>query len=503
MTYHYPDSDLHDPGKLLGLLGSWWAELYRGRDQLRAYCAAAGEAAHQAHLDMLEAVASLSRETVPVHHVEQWTLLYLRESERDAAPATYGRAGDFGGGLAYGAPAPAGWPSWPCPVAGVDAIFNRISAPSATLVRGVDYALAGGRVAFRDDPFADPRWAARPVLDEAGLEAGRELALWLFRARTDREHIWSHFGYVLGLKLPSSAGYRAAVNAVLDAVTGGTAVEQVAALLAAVADCPLAGGDETVEDVARERDRLLVITDRAAYRFPAAAVPVVAVGQRVARGDPLTDTLTLYTPNRGEPPPWLHALALGPGLVLPGLRAELTFEDREVPLIVRRDAAGRTEVSWALGGFPADVAAFWAEVRARGVAAGLTLAHLLDRRESPDGEPTAASLPAKINPLRFLVANFLRYNTLLVRVRADGLGPNTLGLEHLRLLRRIVPPHVLVLVVVEVSVAGDSATVDLVAEELGVYSAADPLADEAPAADVAEGPPAASAWAGSCQTDGP
>jgi hypothetical protein len=25
MTYRYPDSDLHDPGKILGLTGSFWS----------------------------------------------------------------------------------------------------------------------------------------------------------------------------------------------------------------------------------------------------------------------------------------------------------------------------------------------------------------------------------------------------------------------------------------------------------------------------------------------
>lgn len=501
MTYRYPDSDLHDPGKVLGLTGSFWSERYQARDQLLAYCAALGEAGHQAHLDLLELVAGLARRTVPVHHVEQWTPLYLRESEQGSAPATYGAAGAYGGTLRYADPTPGGRLAWPCPVAAVDVICNRIGDPSVTLVRGVDYTLEGGQVVFRDDPILDPRFAAQPVLDEAGNAVDTELTLWLFRARTDRGHVWTHFGYILGLKLPSSAGYRDAVNAVLDAIVGGTAVEQVAALLSAVADCPLAGGDEVVEAVVRGRDGLLVITDRAAYRFPAASRPVVSPGLRLSRGDPLVDTLTLFTPNRGEPPDWLSALALGPGLVLPGLRADLTFEDRDVPLVVARDEAGLTRVSWQLGGFAADQAAFWAEVHRRGVASGLTLARLLDVRESPVGEPTAASLPATINPLRFLLANFLRHNTLLVRVRADALGPNALGLEHLRLLRRIVPPHVLVLTTVELSVAEDSATVDLVAEGLDSYSGTDPLDDGAGSADVAEGPPTGGPWAGTCQAD--
>jgi hypothetical protein len=493
MTYRYPDSDLHDPGKILGLTGSFWSGRYQGRDQLLAYCAALGEAGHQAQLDLLELIASLSRRTVPIHHIEQWTALYLRESEQGMVPAVYGAAGAYGGTLRYGDPAPGGQLAWPCPVAGVDVICNRIGDPSATLVRGVDYTLKNDQIVFRDDPFLDHRFAAQPVLDEAGDAVDTELTLWLFRARTDREHIWTHFGYILGLKLPSSPGYRDVVNAVLDAIVGGTAVEQVAALLSAIT--------EVVEAIVRERDTLLVITDQVAYRFPAASHPVVSPGQRLSRGDPLVDTLTLFIPNRGEPPDWLSALALGPGLVMPGLRADLTFEDRDVPLIVTHDEAGLTRVSWSLGGFAADTATFWTEVHRRGVASGLTLARLLDRRESPVGEPTAASLPATINPLRFLMANFLRYNTLLVRIRADALGPNALGLEHLRLLRRIVPPHVLVLTTVELSVAEDSATVDLVTEELDSYSGTDPLDDGTELADVVEGPPAGGPWAGTCQVD--
>jgi hypothetical protein len=503
MTYQYPDGDLHNPRVLLGLLGSFWSEQYAGRDQLRVYGAATGEVAAQAHIDLREAVDSVARQTVPVHHTEEWTLCYLRQSERGKAPARYGAAGVFGEGLLYGGDAHDDRPTWPCPVNSVDVLANRISHPSAVLIRGVDFTIEDGRFVFRDDPFADSLLASRAVVDEMGVEVDRELALWLFRARTDREHIWTHFGYVLNLKLSSSAGYRDLVNALLDAIVGGTAMQQVCDLLAAVTDCRLAGGDEVVESVLRERGELLVITDRDAYRYPAGASAVVAPGDRVSRADPLADTILFHDLNRGDVPAWLPALALGPGLTLPRFLSDITFENRNVPLWVSADATGRTRVSWSLGGFPADVIEFWDEVHRRGVAGGLTLAQLLDLRESPVGEPRAIHLPSQINPLHFLVANFLRYNTLLVRVRADGMGPNALGLEHLRLLRRILPPQTCILTVIEVPIAGDSATVDLVAEDLGSYSGTDPLNELVDVTMADDGPPRPSAWTVSCQSEGP
>jgi hypothetical protein len=500
MSYTFIDSDLHNARKLLSLLGSFWSDCYQGVDQVREYCGDVGEAAYQASIDLAETINSVGRPTVPVNHTEQWYAYRLLASQKGVAPIVYGGpgAGNFGDGLNYGAVGGVPVYSWPCPVAGVNLIFNRIYAPSATLTRGLDFRIANGRLIFLTDPFADPRFVVSPVLDDTGQQIDSQLVLWLFRSSIDQEHIWTQFGYIMGIRLPSSQEYKDLVNALLDAITGCTATEQLDQMLAAVTGCPFARGNEVVQDIATVADELLVITDSWAYRYSTACTPVVQIGDRLEEGDSLVDTVEVHYLNHGTVPDWLPALSIGEGLLVPGYLSELTFSNSDTPLIVELNVDGYTKVSWALGGFPADVTEFWDSTHSRGVADGTTLAHLLDLRASPVGEPTAASLPASINPLTFLAANYLRHNALLVRIKTGGFGPNALGLEQLRHLRRIVPPHEVVLIVIEMPVVEDSATVDLVAETLLSYSAAEPLYEVVGPGGMGDGPSTASIVLGTC-----
>ncbi len=171
-------------------------------------------------------------------------------------------------------------------------------------------------------------------------------------------------------------------------------------------------------------------------------------------------------------------LAVGPGMLLPGYAGDLVFANKTVPLQVTADGAGRTRVSWEISGFAADVTRFWDAVHANGVARGQTLANLLDIRPHPVGEPTAASLPATINPLGFLIANFLRSNCFLIRIDAAALTVNGLTMQPLQLLRRIVPPHTMMIILIELppfydgdGVAGQPS------EALTRYTGLQPFAD--------------------------
>jgi hypothetical protein len=500
MTYAYVDSDLHNARKLLSFLGSFWGDTYQGVDQIVAYCADLGEAGYQASIDLSEVINAVGRHTVPVYHTEQWQVYYLLGSQKGIAPVSYGApgAGSFGGSLVYGSSGGAPAYSWTCPVTTVDLIFNRIYEPSATLTRGVDFDITAGRLVFRADPFADPRFIAQPVIDDTGQEVDSQLALWLFRPAIDQEFIWTQFGYVMGIRLASSQDYKDLVNALLDAIVGCTAADQLLAALAAVTDCPLARGNEVVEDIAIVADELLVITDGWVYRYSTACTAVVAIGDQLTAGDALVDTVETHYLNHGTVPDWLDALSVGHNLLLASYLSDIIFSNTETPLVVELNVDGYTRVSWALGGFPADVTEFWDQVHSRGVSSGTTLAHLLDVRTSPVGEPTAASLPATINPLEFLAANYLRHNALLVRIRTGGFGPGALGLEQLRHLRRIIPPHELVLIVIEMPVVSDSVTVDQVAEALLSYSAAEPLYEVADPSLIGDGPATGSVVLGTC-----
>lgn len=207
-----------------------------------------------------------------------------------------------------------------------------------------------------------------------------------------------------------------------------------------------------------------------------------------------------------------------------------------------RHSTGYTFVSFPLGGFPADVERFFNELHVRGVEAaetvkencfynpieyhnlaafpvsGLlgrvyravdtgwlyrwvssldsppgyyeqivrvppnrklgTLAHFLDKRRQPEGEPNETHLPSKINPLRFLIENVLRNNVFVIRIDVSALGQNRLGLYNIRHLRQVTPPQTAMIVVFELTAKSDKINAEkMLWEEVGAFTGMEPRAD--------------------------
>lgn len=478
--YVYPRSDLDRPQRILELLGTHWSSTYGGSKVVEDLVRARAEEAAQTHLDLLEAVAAVSRLTVRVFHTDNWYLLTLLESEVNGAEisiraygddAVYG--GHLGGGteLRYGTPHGIGLYSFPLPaeLKDVKLVFNRITAPSVTLTSGLDFIVdpVRGAIHFRGNPFTNDWIAKRDVY--AGDEVvNREVGLWVFRGQFDWQAVYAHFGYLLKLKMQSSEGYRELLNAILDGIVRGSNYLAIAAAFSVLADAPIVvDPEETVEAIWTEPGRrLLIATDKRIYRYGELAEPNVVVGDTVRAGDQLTDAYTIYEFNRGQLSADLRAVTLDRRVLTTGYYDGVTFVNEEVPVVV--DTSGVfTKVSFELGGWPGDVVKFWTDFHVRGVQAGETLAHLLDTRTNKVGEPVATNLPAIINPLKFLVENVLRDNAYVVKLKPRRFGEDALGVAWVRELRRIIPPHTICIVIVELDAPGDVVTMDGAGDENG------------------------------------
>lgn len=129
-----------------------------------------------------------------------------------------------------------------------------------------------------------------------------------------------------------------------------------------------------------------------------------------------------------------------------------------------------------------------------------TLAHVLDKRAYPDGEPTAANLPKTINPLEFVIANVLRNNVFLVQIRIGALGQNHLGMYNVRHLRQLLPPQSAMIVIFELRAPRDAldATENL-QETVQTFTGAEPLADTVPESMVNDKGATLRTISGTCQ----
>jgi|GEM_PF-7042824 len=510
--YKFPNTVYDQPQNLLATLGSWWADDYSGKDQVRSLVMGKAQVEQQSMLDLMELIASMSRFSVPIYHTDNWYALYLKKSEMNSVQTSllrYDGGATFDGGERYDVPLSTPNFAFPRPADLVEAplIMNRFTDPTMTLTQEIDYVFVDDSIILRQNPFDDIRVAKRPVYDDGNI-VDEEALVWVFRGQFDWDTTYRQFGYVIGMRLQSSKGYRDLLNAVYDSMVGGTTAVSILSALSAMTGVPLVReAEETITDIDTDPDNLLIITDQHVYKYDLAAVPTVAIGDVVKRGGELTDVLQISELNRGAIPSSVAALALGEGFLSSCFYADLVFEDRDTALTVdETDPSGYTKLSWTLGGFPNDVDAFFDDMHTRGVAEAEreidpceeiktirypandcdevevvvrlgTLAHLMDQRPVQVGEPKKSHLPATINPLKFLVTNVLRNNAYIVRVRAAAAGADGVGLHNVRLLRKVLPPHTAMILVVELTAATDSVTVDLINEQVSTFVGMTPLAD--------------------------
>ncbi|NBT75270.1 hypothetical protein EBZ80_21190 [bacterium] len=525
----YPGSDLDRSRNLIAALGSFWSKIYTGVDQVHSYVTATAQVVNQTYQNLVETVEALSRFDVPLYHKELLTPIVLKKSERNSARTTAARfdrtTAVFNGELIFDVAPTAQFFSFPLPTALADVaqLFNRITFPTGVLVKNTDFVIDrdNNAIIFAQDPFENASFIKRPTPDDPGDE---ELTLWGFCGNFDYNTVFNQFAYAVGIKLRTSQGYKDLTNAVISGlVSGGATAAILDSALAAICGIPVSiGPQETVEFIDNDAAGLLIITDKAVYRFTENAVPRVEVEQVIPAGTQLvygidvheffvgntyarqdaaqgviccpppnnllssndwelltteTEDELLIDPNNEQCQPvrkTIAALALDKGFLSSCFYGDLVFENRAVPLEVNTaHHSGYTYVKFRLGGYPADVERFFDEIHDRGKAAAEfrasqpdcapkqkigTLAHLLDKRVNPASEPLASHLPKTINPLRFLVENVLRNNVFVVRISISALGLNHLGLYNIRHLRQLLPPQTAMIVIFELTADKDKIT---------------------------------------------
>lgn len=469
----YPANDLNKGALLLQQLGTFWTNVFQEANILQAHMRSNAQEQAQTALDFYEAVACLSRFTVPIFHTDNWELLTILRSEVENVASIY-QPDDLVFGQQPGTrpDRPAGFVQtfggmdipWvvqaPMPDTLVDAPFvlqNLILYPSLVLVKGLDYEVNRERklIRFKSDPFKNSLIAKREIFDEQGAKVDEEIGLWVYKAQYDLQYLQIQFAYALGLVLESTEGSKQLMNAFWNAhVAGGMSVSLLTLFLSALSGAPIViSPTETVEVIRTEADSKLVITDQYVYRFPLTANIIVTVGQVVHAGDRLSDAVEIVE-LAGNSPDYsiLPALSLSPSFLSGGYMAELSVKNHRVALeYLGTDQNNKAVVRFEVSGFPGDVEEFWNAVQLRGDLAGETLANLLDTRENPVGEPLPVNLPTMINPLEFVVSNLMHNNLFVIRIRQASFMPGSPGLSFLRLLRNVIPPQTTYIIFVEMS----------------------------------------------------
>jgi len=469
--YKYPQNDFDRPSSLLGVLGSFWASLYQGNGLVSDISNVVGQLYQQVNTQFLELVNSVSRKNVPVYHQDDWYAVQVRRSELNTDTSLLAR---YLAGTAYKYKSQAELfygqiptssyyaVSKPRELVECSVVFEQVTRPTVQMLNGIDFWLEEDTVVFVTNPFDNPSIPKKEILNAVGEIVDTEITLWFYRSKWDWNYIYDQFGYALNLPMRSSAGYKTLVNAVLESFNEGTSARSQQQALAAVFGIPLVlDATEVVEAIATDATGLKVITNSNVYAYPSTATPVVSVGQTVYAGQSLTDTFEIIELNRGfDVNCGVDSLTMDTSMLAKGYHDGIVFSNANVPVQTELDVDGYTKVTWDLGGFPRDVSKFWEDVHANGIAKNETLAMLLDVRENPVGQPTAASLPAEINPLKFLIDNLLRFNVFIVKVKPGSKLQNRLEFVPVSQLRKVMPPHTLMILLVDLVYADNPISME-------------------------------------------
>lgn len=475
------------PQNLLNVLGTFWSLNHPGPLGPEAVVEGVAQLGRQQARFLEAAKQSLSREQAPLYRQDDWYWLVLSSDNKIVRED--------------------GWLEWPLPTTCVfaAALMDSMYEPTVVLAPNSDFLIADGTIRFRKDPTT----VLPTVTDAQGVQT---VSCWLYGVQNDNSDVYNLFGYAVGLQAKTSRQYKQLMNAVYDAIVASPTIREISLVLSAATGIPVVRTDgEVVKLISQLSDRLVIATSKHVYTFAPGAIATVSVGDTVNAGDTLTDALLVQQLGIEDLDESVVALGIDEGLLSSCFRSGLIFDNKDVPLFINTsDASGFTKLSWPVGGRRDDVERFFDLMHARGVAEALsadasclplhqtyeaitpdgpvrrkksTLAHLLDTRTSSYGEPTAANLPATINPCRFLARNVLREHAIFASVNLAGAHRDAAHLATLA-LHKIMPPEQTLIFQVALTPVEESITVDLIEATTGVALALAPLTDEVDNTDV-------------------
>lgn len=466
----YPQDELDDPFALIGLVGNFWLDVFTYPEQVQSLFSARASQDKQITSNFNELLNSISRAKIKPLRRKTWHLLNFDIVDRNKTYVNIPRYGIttavYNTEIFYNNSETLSYTAYPLPakLKNVPLLVNRISASSYVAVNNINYIVQDGVILFVNDPALDSN-----IIADDG-----KFSLWVFGSEWDERDLFYQFGYVISQEQASGQNYKNFINANYDAMVEGTSSRALDSLLESFTDVSSTKTDsEVVQQIFDFNNKKWVVTDKTVYSFHVTSSVTVAVGDTLTKGQPLTDTLKIQDFNLGVVPADVFALALGKNFMSAGFYQDLVFENQQYDTTVYTKKDGYTAIEFPVRGNPGDVEAFWEEVHSRGVAAGKTLAMLLDTRTNKVGQPGPLALPKKINPLEFLIKYLLRNNFILITMKPSKFGPKRLNLNLTYALRRLIPPHVGTVVLIELEAETDQINMDFDSTTDAGYDAED------------------------------
>jgi hypothetical protein len=291
----YPSGNETDGNFLYLSLGSFWTQIFQDKNVLRGYTMGMADELIQSYYRLLEVVRQYSIKDIDLFRKEKWSPLIIKKSEYNKTPFVFSKTGAVFGTqpntdrfyanqiFRFGFPKQTDGSSVfsfaPKQKLGkFAAITNRIISPTLLLVPGTDVLLQDNTLYFNSDIFNNPYIPKAKVLGEFGKPAtfvdnenhvkeDEFIILWVHNAQFDEDSLFTNFGALFDLHLPTTQGYKEILKALMNVAVEGPTITALRTAFAALVNTPVViEAEETVEDIYTDTIYKYVITDKQVYK---------------------------------------------------------------------------------------------------------------------------------------------------------------------------------------------------------------------------------------------
>ena len=447
--------------KLYSWLGSFWSVVYEDRSFIQYVQGARALRIAQLYLDVLEGAMLVDRSNAPVFHRERWYPIIVRKSGRNVGSKTMLKLGSkdeavLGTQLSEIYPDDTKFKLGGKDISFRDmvvyqldqsvknvatCIVDNIAEPKTILHSGTDYAVLDGAIALRAefDPFGDDSTFAKfEVLADDPKDNDVESVMWACDTLVDKDYVYGHLGYAIGLPTESTDGFKRIVNAVWNTVADGATPRLIQALVAAICDVPTIKNDEEIVEtiLKTDDDGYQVITDKEVYTLPkySSLHPRVHAGTRLYRFDLVDDSIRVY-PYVMDVDRLQGYTEFGdkfeadvPAIDLPPALFRTSVEDgfsvgwgKKAIVCSGFDKNGNPKLGFRLDGSDEDNEAFWNDVWDTYEKMGKSVESCFEDCIYDKVYATGKTC-GSIVPIRFFLRHLIGANTLVVTVRTDVVG---------------------------------------------------------------------------------
>ena len=297
------------------LLGAFWSRIWGDRGLVEGVVSSNVAAEKMAAVLVGAAPNTLSRQDISVEREYPFKRIMVDENNLVRKMVEIGSDATIGEFILG---SPTEWPgSWIMEVS-IDSatmLVDDPAAPKVVLVSGIDYTIESGTLELRYNPFS-----LFPTMLVGAESPSKTVTMWALDAAEATDWMTTFFGKLLGVGVPSDL--KDPFNAAWNMLCEGATTSNINQALAALAGCDIAKVEGAVRAVWEEAGRWWVDIEGILHSAGAPGVPVVGVGDTVAKGAFLFDSVSVGTLE--DTPSDVDALVVGT------VAGDLVFPNRDM-----------------------------------------------------------------------------------------------------------------------------------------------------------------------------